>query len=92
MLHWILHINLGFPTKDDDKPITRIHRRYCSRPGGVEMGEGFPTPTTSPWTYEPAANLVGPVNSARPTGVDHLYSVEGAVWLVMRTVIYVCLT
>jgi len=48
MLHWVLNINLGIPTKDDDKPTIFIHRRYCSRPGGVEMGEGCATPTTSP--------------------------------------------
>lgn len=55
------------------------------------MGEGFATPTTSPGTYELAANWVGPINPTKPTRVDHLYSMEGAVWLVMYTVIYVCL-
>ena len=55
------------------------------------MGEGFATPTTSAGTYELASNWVGPIDSTKPTGVDHLYSVEGAVWLVVHTVISVCL-
>ena len=80
LLHWILNIHVRISTKDDDKPTTLIHRRYRSRLDGVEMGEGFATSTTSPGTYELASNWIGPINSTKPTRVDHLYSVEGAVW------------